>query len=82
MRRGRRQSLAGVVINAGVNAPRSALERLEAILTNCVRHGPADQNRAQVPDFRAHLAGRVAHVADLSPYKGRRLWRLFDQIRW
>ena len=37
---------------------------LEALLFNCVRHGPSSQNHASIDDFRAHLAGRVAH-ADL-----------------
>jgi retron-type reverse transcriptase len=82
MRRGRRQRAAGVVINEKINMPRDDYDRLKAILCNCVRHGPHGQNRAGVPDFRAHLAGRVAHAARLNPERGRRLARLFEQIVW
>ena len=62
--------------------PRDDYDRLKAILCNCVRHGPHEQNRAGVADFRAHLAGRVAHAARLNPERGRRLMRLFEQIAW
>ncbi len=53
----------GVVVNARTNVPRATFDRLKAVLTNCARHGPGDQNRDNHPDFRAHLTGRVAHVA-------------------
>ena len=46
------------------------------------RLGPQSQNRAGVADFRAHLAGRVAHVARLNPERGQRLMRLFERIVW
>ncbi len=82
MRRGRRQRAAGVVINEKINMPRDDYDRLKAILCNCVRHGPHGQNREGVPDFRAHLAGRVAHAARLNPERGRKLSRLFEQIVW
>jgi RNA-directed DNA polymerase len=82
MRRGRRQRAAGVVINEKINMPRDDYDRLKAILCNCVRHGPHGQNRAGVPDFRAHLGGRVAHAARLNPERGQRLARLFEQIVW
>lgn len=82
MRRGQCQRAAGVVINEKTNMPRDDHDRLKAILCNCVRHGPHDQNRAGVPDFRAHLAGRVAHAARLNPGRGRKLSRLFERIAW
>ena len=37
--------MAGVVLNAHPNVPRPEYERLKATLCNCVRHGPASQNR-------------------------------------
>ena len=55
---------------------------LKAILYNCVRHGPASQNRDGRPDFRGHLLGRVAHVTLLNPSRGGRLRAQFEQIRW
>jgi hypothetical protein len=82
MRPGVRQQLAGVVVNVRPNIRRAEFDLLKAILTNCVRHGPASQNRAAVPDFRAHLLGRIAYIAMLNPERGRTLRAIFDQIRW
>jgi hypothetical protein len=82
MRRAGRQHLAGVVVNDRLNCPRESYDRLKAILTNCLRHGPADQNRDGVADFRAHLAGRIAHLARLNPARGQRLRELFERIDW
>ncbi len=82
MRRGVSQRVAGVVVNEKINMPRDEYDRLKATLHNCVRLGPHSQDRAGVPDFRAHLAGRVAHVARIHPDRGRRLAELFEQIVW
>ena len=75
MRQGVCQQLVGVVVNAHPNPRRQAYDQLKAILFNCVRHGPASQNRAGQADFRAHLLGRIAHVAMLSPARARRCAR-------
>ena len=77
-----RQTVTGVVVNVRPNIPRAEFDTLKAILTNCARHGPASQNRANVPDFRAHLSGCVAHVAEVNPARGRKLWAIFDRIVW
>jgi hypothetical protein len=82
MRRAVRQQLAGVVVNERPNLARAAYDRLKATLHNCLRHGPASQDRDGHPDFRAHLAGRVAHAAWLNPQRGRRLEELFARIAW
>jgi hypothetical protein len=82
MRQGVRQQLAGVVVNAHPNVRREEYDRLKAILTNYVRHGPAAQNRDGHADFRGHLAGRIAYVTMLNPTRGRRLYGLFEQIHW
>lgn len=82
MGRGERQTVTGVVVNVRPNVPRAEFDRLKAILTNCVQHGPAGQNRDKVPDFRAHLAGRVASVCAVNPVRGRKLWAIFDRIVW
>jgi hypothetical protein len=82
MRQSRRQHLAGVVVNEAVSMPRRDLELLEAILTNCVRFGPASQNRENHPDFRAHLEGRIGFVQMVNRIKGQRLRNLFENIRW
>jgi len=82
MRRGVRQQLAGVVVNEKLNLRRRELELLEAILTNCVRFGPESQNRAGVPDFRAHLEGRIGFVEMIHGERGRELRNMFDAIVW
>jgi hypothetical protein len=82
MRQSVRQQVAGVVVNERPNPGRSEYDALRAILFNCVRSRPQDQNRAGHPDFHAHLAGRVAYVASLNPERGARLRQLFDRIAW
>lgn len=82
MRQGVRQHVVGVVLNVRPNVRRADYDRLKAILTNCARLGPQGQNRDSHPDFRAHLAGRIAHVAMLHPERGQRLRQMFDRIRW
>ncbi len=82
MRQGTRQCAAGVIINQKLNIPRREYDELKAILCNCARRGPEGQNRSGASDFRAHLAGRIAHVAQLHRERGERLRRLFDQIAW
>ena len=57
-------------------------DNLRAPLFNAVRFGPHSQNRDGHPAFRAHLEGLVAWAASINPIRGRRLWALFDRIRW
>lgn len=82
MRKGRQQRVTGVVVNKQTNVSRREYDRLKAILHNCIKHGPASQNRENVPDFREHLRGRIAHVSHIGPERGRKLMRMFEQIRW
>ncbi len=82
MRQGVRQRAAGIVLNQKINMTRYDYDQLKAVLHNCVHHGPQGQNRAHVADFRAHLAGRVAHAVRLNPERGARLTGLFEQISW
>lgn len=82
MRRGARQQLAGLVVNEAPVPPRESIERLESTLINCVRRGASTQNRDALPDFRAHLRGRVAHVTQHHAARGARLQALFDAIDW
>jgi len=77
-----RQRVGGIVVNAKHNVAREDYDRLKAILHNAARHGPESQNRAGVPDFRAHLLGRIAWVASLNPERGARLRARFDAIDW
>jgi RNA-directed DNA polymerase len=82
MRQGVRQRLAGIVVNRCANVMRPDFDRLKAMLTNCVRLGPASQNREAHPQFRAHLEGQVGFVEMVNPAKGKRLRVIFEKIRW
>jgi RNA-directed DNA polymerase len=82
MRSSVRQHLAGLVTNQHLNVRRSDFDRLKAILTNCVRHGPETQNREGHPHFRQHLEGRISFVGSIHPEKGRRLGEIFKKIEW
>jgi retron-type reverse transcriptase len=82
MRKGRQQRVTGVVVNEGTNVSRHEFDNLKALLTNCIRHGPATQNRENHPDFRGHLQGRVAHALHIGPRRGAKLKALLDRIQW
>ena len=82
MRPGVSQRAAGLVLNERINIPRPDFDRLKAILYNCAKHGPASQNRTAQPDFRAHLAGRLAHVEMIAPDRARKLRADFERIAW
>ncbi|QDU11800.1 reverse transcriptase family protein [Gimesia aquarii] len=82
LRNNQQQKVTGVVVNEHTNVPRKEFDLLKAILTNCIRKGPASQNREGHPDFASHLRGRVAYVQQLNPNRGQRLLQLYQQIRW
>ena len=82
MRQSGRQRVTGLVVNQHLNTPRSEYEKLKAILYNCRRHGPEDQNRDGHPDFQAHLNGRVTWIENVNPGRGLRLRQMFDAIDW
>ncbi|HEX4226585.1 MAG TPA: reverse transcriptase family protein [Pseudonocardiaceae bacterium] len=77
-----RQRLAGLVVNVAPAVSRTEYETLRAVLHNCLRTGPADQNRAGHPDFRAHLRGRIAWIAATHPARGERLLEMWQRISW
>jgi hypothetical protein len=78
----RRQEVCGIVVNVRPTVRRTEYDRLRAILHNAARTGPDAQNRAGLPDFRAHLLGRIAWVAQLDPGRGARLREAFGRIAW
>ena len=82
LRRSVRQQVAGIVVNVHPNVNRREYDRLKATLINCLRHGPATQQRDGPADFQAHLLGRIGYVAMLNPTRGEKLRGLFDRIRW
>jgi hypothetical protein len=82
MPRHRRQRVAGAVVNVHPNLPRQDFDALKATLHQCVLHGPASQNRAALPDFRAHLRGRIAWAAQLNAVRAAKLQALYARIVW
>jgi hypothetical protein len=82
MPRHRRQAVVGIVVNEHCNVSREDFDRLKAILFNCMRLGPAGQNREGVADFRRHLDGRVTWVEQVNPARGAKLRALFERIAW
>lgn len=82
LRSHQRQSVTGVIVNEKPNISRGDYDRLKAMLTNCLRHGPSTQNRIEVPDFYNHLRGCIAHVSMLNPARGQKLTELFQRIDW
>ncbi len=81
-RRGQRQIITGLIVNEHVNIPRRSYDILKATLHNCVRFGPASQNRDGHPDFYRHLDGRITWVENVNPLRGYRLRLLFEKIEW
>lgn len=79
---GQRQLLGGVVVNSRINVPRTDYDNLRATLHNCIRHGPASQNRDDLPAFRQHLEGRVAYINMLNSDRGAKLRAMLVQIDW
>lgn len=78
MRQGVSQRAAGLVLNRHPNVPRREFDALKATLHNCVRRGPHGENREGVADFRGHLRGRIAYLAQFNPVRGARLMALFE----
>ena len=82
MRRHVRQQVTGIVVNAHCNVGRTEFDALKATLHNCVLQGPVVQNRAEVPDFRRHLDGRVVWVERVNWPREAKLRAIFDRIDW
>jgi hypothetical protein len=78
----RQQRVAGLVVNAAPAVSRAEYDELRAVLHNCARTGPAEQNRGEYPDFRAQLLGRIGWIGAASPARGAKLRGLFERIDW
>lgn len=77
-----RQRICGTVVNEHPNVARDEYDRLRAVLHNCAVHGPRSQNRTAIPEFRAHLLGRIAWVGSLNARRAEKLRRQFAAITW
>lgn len=82
MRKSQRQHFCGISVNQRPNLQRKQYDRLKALLHNCIRSGPASQNREQHPEFRRYLEGRVSYAMFLNPQRGAKLKTLLQSIDW
>ena len=80
MTQSQRQHITGLVVNERPNVSRDEFDRLKATLTNAARRGLASQNIEQRGDFRSHLLGRIAFVAQVNPSRGKKLRRLWIKL--
>ena len=80
--RGSRQTVCGIVVNDRPNVPRVEYDRLRALLHNAARDGPEVHNRGGVPDFEAHVRGRIAWMSAVNPVRGEKLRRMFELVDW
>jgi len=77
-----RQRVAGLVVNSAPAATRADYDALRALLHNCVRTGPEEQNKDGHRDFRAHLLGRIGWIAASSQARAAKLRAMFGRITW
>jgi RNA-directed DNA polymerase len=77
-----RQELAGNTVNKKISPGRAAFRELRAILHNCLKFGPENQNRAAHPLFHQHLRGRIAQFEYSNPALGVKLLADFNRIIW
>lgn len=82
LRRHQQQNVTGLVVNQKLSLSRAEFDTLKAILTNCLRQGPASQNRDGHEDFASHLRGRIGHWLSVHPVRGQKLLGLFQGIDW
>ena len=61
----KRQTVTGIVVNDAekLGLPREEVRKLRAIVHNAKKTGLEAQNRDGIPDFRAHLLGKIAYLA-------------------
>lgn len=70
------------MVDERVNVDRREYDALKAILHDASVNGPAAADRPGVPEFRAHLLGRISWVASLNSRRGDRLRDRFDRVDW
>ena len=82
-RKGGRQTVTGIVVNekAKLGLPRHEVRRLRAVLHSAKTTGLQAQNRGNHPDFRAHLAGKIAYLAMIDPERAKPLRAALEACR-
>ena len=81
-RRGRRQVVTGLVVNAArPSTGRDEFDALKALLHNARRAGSLEsQDREGRKDFAAHVRGRIEWVRASNPGKGEKLLRMYRAV--
>lgn len=79
-RAGGRQSVTGIVVNHGLSLPREDVRKLRAILHNAKKTGLSAQNREGIPNFEAHLRGKLAYLHMVDPERAVPLMRALDAL--
>ncbi len=79
-RKGRRQTVTGIVVNQKLGLPREDVRKLRAILHNAKKTGLEGQNREGLPHFEAHLRGKIAYLHMVDPQKAAPLLAQLDAL--
>jgi RNA-directed DNA polymerase len=83
LRSSRRQRVLGTVINQTPTIARVEIDRLRAILHNCVTLGVASQARDRsAAELRDQLQGTIAWIASIDAGRGQHLAEKFAAIDW
>ena len=75
-----RQEVTGVVVNDKLSMPREEIRRLRAILHGAKKTGLAAQNRENLPDFEAHVRGKIAYLQMIDRAKATPLLAALDAL--
>jgi retron-type reverse transcriptase len=80
LRRGRRQEVTGIVVNAKPNIPRDTLRRFRATLFQIEKDGPKDKRWGVGRDVIASIRGFANYVQMVNPEKGTELLAQVERI--
>lgn len=82
VRRGSRQTVTGLTVNAHLSAPRESVRALRALLHEAKTKGAAAANRNGLANFAAHVRGRVEAVRAVDRAKGEKLLAAYRAVAW
>ncbi|MCC6556685.1 MAG: RNA-directed DNA polymerase [Polyangiaceae bacterium] len=75
-----RQEVTGIVVNDKLGMPREEVRRLRAILHAAKKTGLAAQNREGLPDFEAHIRGKLAYLQMIDRQRAAPLLAALDAL--
>jgi retron-type reverse transcriptase len=80
LRRTTAQTVTGLIVNDHPALPRRERRRLRALLHHARREGLSQQNRAELPNFRAHLEGKIAYLRMVQADVGAKLRAEYEAL--